>query len=271
MYTGNFNGGWSNWKTLSAFEEGHPAVGNPVAASAEPQVPLQVFARGRNGQLLRKIRGSGAEDWGDGRAWEDLGGICACDPSVAVHHTDNAIVVSTYHIGTDGRIHWKGVKTTRRADNRWQSTGWQGFNAVLGTDRPEALPRAGARLASSGLDVLWLGVNGQHWSAGMRSADQLGQFSGLSASGSAASDPVVVGHGSRSLKASQGPAAELRVARTLRSGAWDGPTAMPYRILGTPAGGFNADGRVSVVFRLTDGSLGHVFERGIDGQFGEGL
>jgi hypothetical protein len=265
--------GFSDWKSISAIQDGHPAMGSPAATSAPTaSSPLFLCVRAKNSAVLSKTLGSSVDDWGDPNRWDNHGGITSAEPVVGTERIGSTVLTSVYGRGTDNNLYWIGESVTTEGSlthgvpfGEWQGLFNDSFPGAKLSGHPVITTPSGG--------VVWRGINGNLWSMGQRS---FGVFSGPVDLGFAsASDPAVTISNGTSWMFWQSPNGQLMMQRRLAGGSPESPVSLTsglgVRVISKPSASTSADGRAAVIFVGSDSAVYHLRETAVgSGTFVEG-
>ncbi|MDQ3706219.1 MAG: hypothetical protein M3437_13605 [Chloroflexota bacterium] len=268
-FTGSFPTGWSDWKSISAIQDNHPAMGNPVVASAtSASDSIFLAVRGKGGNVLSKRLFSSTDDWGDANNWSSFGGVVTGDPVVSKSVSGSTVQTSIYVRRFDHCLHWVGESVGGGqgvAFGDWRRLFDEGFPAAKLSGAPVT--------AGPVSSIVWRGSNGNLWTIGHSS---FGTFGGVVDLGFAsASDPAIAISGGNSWLFWRSPAGQLMMQRRRAGGSPETPVSLtnnlPVRVVSKPSASTSPDGRVQVVFVGTDSAVYHLWETGVGtGTFQEG-
>lgn len=273
LYARAVPGGWSEWMSISAIQDGHPAMGSPAAATALTSSDgTLLFVRAKNGAILSKTLGSSG-DWGDPNVWVNHGGVGSSEPVVAKSFSGSTFRTSVYVRGTDKNLYWIGESVTTT------STGTRGvpFGAWqrLFDDRLPGAKLSGHPVAPGAEgSVIWRGINGNIW---MMDHSTFGTFSRppFDLNLPSAGDPALASIAGNSWMFWQSPDGQLMMRRHRAGGPWEAPVSVTsglgVRVISQPSANTSVDGRVEVVFVGSDAAVYHLWETAVgSGTFGEG-
>jgi hypothetical protein len=265
--------GYSDWQSISAIQDGHPAMGNPAAASATgPLDTMHLCVRAKNGAVLSKTLNSSIDDWGDPNIWISHGGILSSDPIIGKSLTGSTFQTSVYARGLDNNLFWIGESVSVESSGAhgvpfgvWQRLFDDSFPGAKLSGQPVITTPSGG--------VVWRGINGNLWTMSQRS---FGVFSGPIDLGlPSASEPAFTTSGSFSWMFWQSPDGQLMKRRQRVGGSLEAPVSLTnrlgVRVISKPSASTSADGRAEVVFIGSDGAVFHMFETAVGSDtYGEG-
>lgn len=255
---------WSEWKTIGGIVEGgDPVVGNPVAVVRD--YLIEVFARGRNGDLCRKTqRTIGSDDWSD---WTSLGGVLSSDPCPTSIQEETRRQDLVFARGLDQRI-WVTGRIFRRSAVNVVSVLREIDWTALGCPQPGAL--LSGNPVPSGSSVTWRGIDGVFWSkAQTRNEPGVYEGSCQRLDFPMAGDPVTCFHADNGHETFwRSPDGALMRRFRTSTGAFTGPERITDGLLGQPVVNTSQNDRMEVIFRRgSTGELFHMFQMTPYGNF----
>jgi|ERR1043165_2386077 hypothetical protein len=269
FFTHTAPGGWSDWKSISAIQDGHPAMGSPAATSATTGTDtILLCVRAKNGAVLSKSLGSLTDDWGDPNSWNNHGGVVSSEPVVGKSLSGSTFQTSIYVRGLDNNLYWIGESVTGGRGTPFGT--WQ---RLFDDSVPGAKLSGHPVITSPSTGVVWRGINGSIWTINQGS---FGVFSGLSDLHlPCASDPAFTTFGGNSWMFWQSPDGQLMMQRRRAGMPVDSPVSLTsglgVRVISKPSANTSVDGRAEVVFVGSDSAVYHLWETAVgSGSFGEG-
>lgn len=267
------SGGYSVWKSVSAIQDGHPALGSPAATSAASVTDTMLLAvRARNGAILTKTLAHSVDDWGDANRWFDHGGILSGDPVVGKSRSDSTFQTSIYARGLDNNLWWIG-ETVTLTDAGANGVPFGAWLRLFDDTIPGAKLSGHPVMTRPSGSVVWRGVNGNLWTMSQRS---FGVFTGPFDLGLAsASDPAIASFGNTFWLFWQSSDGQLMKRRQQNGGTWEDPVSLTdglsVRVVSKPSASTSADGRAEVIFVGSDAAVYHMFETAVGSNtYGEG-
>jgi hypothetical protein len=257
---------WTDWRSLSTVQDGHPAMGNVVAVRFRRGGGPWLFARGVRNNLLFKNLAN--DDWEDGARWQSLGGVLASDPRVVGQNAEGRLQFFITVVGTDGNP-WRLV--SRGASPADIEVGW---HSLVCTSSPNDPQFTGAKPAGiplhrdPNLGVIWPGIDGRLWNR-LEDPSGFARLGGcwVSPDVTISSDVCVLTPPGREYQFFRSANGELAMARFV-NGQWQTPPLLIDLMLGTPAAAIDPAGRVHVFYRTLDrGQLTHLWEETPGGFF----
>lgn len=273
LYAHTVPGGWSEWKSISAIQDGHPAMGSPAAAPALTSTDSTLlFVRAKNGAILSKTLGSSVDNWGDPNVWNNHGGIASSEPVIAKSLSGSTFQTSAYVRGIDGNLYWIGESVTTTSTGA-RGTPFGTWRRLLDDSVPGAKLSGHPVITTAAVGVIWRGINGSIWGLNQSSFGVFGPPVDLRLP--SASDPAFTTFGGNSWMFWQSPDGQLMMRRQRAGGPWEPAVSVTsglgVRVIGKPSASTSADGRVEVVFVGSDSAVYHLWETAVgSGTFGEG-
>src|SRR5215218_5782526 len=261
--------GFSEWKSVSAIQDGHPAMGSPAATSASTGTDtILLCVRAKNGSVLSKSLGSSVDNWGDPNTWTNHGGVISCEPVVRKSFSGSTFQTSIYVRGLDHNLYWIGESVTGT-----HGVPFGAWRRLFDDSFPGAKLSGQPVITSPSEDVIWRGINGNLWSMHQRG---FGVFSGPIDLGlPSASDPEFVISGGNSWMFWRSPDGQLMMRRRRSGEPLESPVSLTrslgVRVISKPSASTSADGRAEIVFVGADSAVYHLWETAVgSGSFQEG-
>ena len=261
--------GYSPWKSISAIQDGNPAMGNPAATSAQTGTDtILLCVRGKNGNVLSKSLASSVDDWRDPNSWTDHSGIATSEPVVGKSFSGSTFQTSIYVRGLDDDLYWIGESVTGN-----HGVPFGGWRRLFDDGFPGAKLSGQPVITAPAVGVIWRGINGNLWTISQRS---FGVFGGPTDLGLAsASDPESVISGGNTSLFWQSPDGQLMMRRRRSGQPFEDPVSLTrslgVKVISKPSASTSADGRVEIVFVGSDSAVYHLWETAVgSGSFREG-
>lgn len=277
-YPGNFPTGWSDWKSLTAIQDGHPTMGNPITTRPPLRRPApgfgkRVLVRARDGSLLVLVLAGTGPEYSVRDFGTRYGPLLAGEPATISGAT--SVLSSIYMRGCDGIIHRIGGIIPRPTPDqpfpRDFESEWRPLtspNAVAGRIVPTT--EVG--------DVLWRGTNNHLWQLSQPGLGSYGppQDLGFEIAG----DPAFTIFEEFSSTGRENcwvfwrtPDGTLQMRLKRSGGSWQPPRTIwnGVPVISNPSANTSANGRAEVVFVGADCQMYHLREtRPASGTFIEG-